>query len=290
MAVLDLDQLPEVLRLRPLGDDRYSVVSVGEPETRDVVFGGQVLAQSIVASSAHHPDKKVRSIHAVFSRAVRVSEPMELRVETNHVGRSFASDTVSAWQGGRLCVRALVLLDVDDPDVIRHQAEMPDVAGPDASPPLEMTEKVFPGSDLRIVDGVDTGDPDAATGLAELHLWTRLADAADHEVVNQAVIAYATNGFLVRTAMRPHPGVGGDLVHADLSTSVLSHTVTFHEPAPAREWLLLSNASPYAGRGRSYGEVEVFSRDGRFVASAVQHNMVRRFAERPFAGGPRTVM
>jgi acyl-CoA thioesterase len=279
------------LRVLPLGEDRYSVANVGDPADRDVVFGGQVLAQSIVVAALRHPGKKVRTIQTVFARAARVSAALELSAETGHSGRSFASETVTMSQGGRVCARSLVLLDVDDLDVIRHSRAMPVVTGPEDSPHLGLVEKVFPGSELRVVGGIDTGDPDLAANAAELHLWTRTPGVSDDEVANQAVLAYATNGFLVRTALLPHPGLGGDLVHAELSTSVLSHMVTFHEPAHMREWVLLANASPYAGRGRSYGEVDVFSEDGRLLATAVQHNMIRRFdGGQPSGEHERTLM
>ena len=53
------------------------------------------------------------------------------------------------------------------------------------------------------------------------------------------------------------------------------NATTFHEPAPAGEWLLLSHHSPYAGRGRSYGRADVFRADGALVASFVQDAMIR---------------
>src|SRR5262249_31150994 len=162
-------------------------------------------------------------------------------------GRAFASELVTVWQRDRMCVRSFVLLDVDEPDVIRHQPAMPDVGGPDSSPELAIVDKVFPGSELRVVGGIDTADPDAPVGPAELHLWTRLPGGPEDVVVSQAVLSYATVGFLIRTALRPHPGFGGDLVHARLSTTVLAHTVDFHEPFRANDWLLLCHRSRYAG-------------------------------------------
>ena len=77
--------------------------------------------------------------------------------------------------------------------------------------------------------------------------------------------------------MRPHPGVGQALAHVTISTTVLTHTLSFHEPFDASQWLLLAQESPYAGRGRSYGRAHVFSADGRVVASFVQDNMIRDF-------------
>ncbi len=127
---------------------------------------------------------------------------------------------------------------------------------------------------MRVVGGVDISDPDAV-GPADLDVWTRFVGAPDDPATGQALLAYATDAFLIGTAMRPHPGVGQALSHKTLSTGVLSHTITFHEPVVASDWQLLSHHSPYAGRGRSYGRADVFREDGELVASFVQDNMIR---------------
>ena len=106
-------------------------------------------------------------------------------------------------------------------------------------------------------------------------MWTRFVGAPADVVTSQALLAYATDGFLIGTAMRPHVGVGQSQAHVTLSTGVVSHTLTFHEPFSAGEWMLMSQRSPYAGRGRSYGSADVFSRDGALVASFVQDSMIR---------------
>jgi acyl-CoA thioesterase len=72
--------------------------------------------------------------------------------------------------------------------------------------------------------------------------------------------------------------------HVSISSSVLSHTLTFHEPIDATAWHLMAHESPYAGRGRSYGRASVFTVDGRLVASFVQDNMVRAFPDGPGPG------
>jgi acyl-CoA thioesterase len=79
--------------------------------------------------------------------------------------------------------------------------------------------------------------------------------------------------------MRPHAGVGQAQAHVTLSTGVVGHTLTFHEPFSAADWLLLSHRSPYAGRGRSYGRADVFTAGGNLVASYVQDNMIRAIPE-----------
>ena len=115
--------------------------------------------------------------------------------------------------------------------------------------------------------------------------WTA-ADGAD-PAAHQAILAWATDGFLIGTALRPHAGLGQSQAHKALSTGVVGHTLTFHEPFDLREWLLLAHESTHAGAGRSHGRAQVFTRAGRFVASFVQDNMIRAAAT---SSDPRSAM
>ena len=280
----DLDELVKVLELEPVGEGRFRaenfVSGLG-----GVVFGGQRLAQSIVAAATVDPTKEVKSIHTVFARGGAPDQPLDIDVDTMHVGRALASTTVTVRQGERLCTRSLVLLSAVEPDLIRHATDAPEVGTPEDAEPIRGEGGFW---EIRVVDGVDISDPDAV-GPPELAAWVRFPGAEAHGVLGQALLAYATDGFLIGTAMRPHPGIGQSMAHVSISTSVLSHTLTFHEPVDAGEWHLLAHESPYAGRGRTYGRANIFTADGRLVGSFVQDNMVRGFAEgHTPAGGERS--
>jgi acyl-CoA thioesterase len=264
-----------LLALEPLGGGRFRAPNEGDPAAHDVVFGGQLLGQMIVAASRSHPGKTVRTIHTIFARTARVSAETQLAVEPIHDGRSFASANLTAWQGERLCARALVLLDAPDPDLLRHAAPAPKVDGPEHAVASGPSPLVFPGSELRIVGGVDTWSLDAPVGPAELFTWLRHPGAPDDLAASQAILAWATDGFLIGTAMRPHAGIGQAEAHKSFSTGVVGHTLTFHEPFRAHDWLLFAHESPHAGAGRSYGRAQVFTREGRLIASFVQDNMIR---------------
>jgi acyl-CoA thioesterase II len=264
-----------LLRPQSIGPGRYAVENEGDAEVRDVVFGGQLLGQMIAVATAENPGKGVRTIHAIFARTARVSEKTEIALESIHNGRSFASANATAWQGERLCARALVLLDAPDSDLIRHSAAPPRVPGPEQAIDPGSTGLVFPGTELRIVGGVDTWSEDAPVGPAELFAWLRHRRAADEPAVHQAILAWATDGFLIGTALRPHAGLGQSQAHKSLSTGVVGHTLTFHEPFDVREWLLIAHESVHASQGRSHGRAQVFTRNGRLVASFVQDNMIR---------------
>jgi len=280
--VPELDELLAVLDLEPTGDRSWSGDSM-DFGAGAVVFGGQLLAQTIVAAAAIDPAKSIKSVHTVFARGASTDIPLEFAVDVMQQGRSFASATVTVTQGDRLCTRSLVLLHAPDPDLIRHQDAVPDVPSAAESTPSSHGAGFW---EIRTVGGVDIADPDAV-GPARLDVWTRFPEAPDDQTLNQALLAFATDGFLIGTAMRPHPGVGQSLAHRSISTSVITHTLAFHGPVDASEWLLLDHESPVAGAGRSYGRAHVFAESGDLVASFVQENMIRSFAtdQAPPQGG-----
>ena len=270
----DASQLLEVLNLEKTGPGRFRAQNFAEG-AGNVVFGGQILAQAIVAASTVDQEKVLKSVHTIFARGADRDQPLDIEVETMHVGRALASATVTIRQGERLCTRSLALLSAEEPDLIRHGSAPPDTGGPEDAAPMGASGGFW---ELRVVGGVDISDPDAV-GPPELFVWVRFPGARATGVLGQALLAYATDGFLIGTAMRPHAGVGQSMAHRSISTSVLSHTLTFHEPVDAAEWHLLAHESPYAGRGRTYGRAHIFSADGDLVGSFVQDNMVRSFPE-----------
>jgi acyl-CoA thioesterase-2 len=265
--VVTVDAILDALELEPVGSDRYRAGNV--VSGHEVVFGGQLLAQALMAGGQGHDEKTVKTLHTVFARAASPDQPLEISVERMHAGRALASSTVTISQGDRLCTRSMVLLSAEEPDLIRH-ADRP-AALP--APPDESDPSVGEWT-VRVVDDVDVSDPDQV-GPPELDVWTRFPGAPEDQRRSQALVAFATDGFLIGTAMRPHPGIGQAQAHRTISTGVLSHTLTFHEQFDAAEWLLLSHRSTYAGHGRSYGRGDIYRTDGQLVASFVQDGMIR---------------
>lgn len=269
------EQLPAVLNVEELGEGRYSAPHpTDDPEGRDVVFSGQLLAQMIMASSAAGGGaKEVKSIHAIFARAGTYSAgPMELQVDSLHAGRAWASDTVTAFQGERLLSRGLVLLNTVEADLVRHVPEMPDVPLPD-SLAVDKTIGVFPGSEVR---SVDWPDATAADGSPALYFWVRHEASYDSIAANQAVLSWDQPGLLIGLALRPHSDVVNiSDAHVSISTGVISHTAHFHEPFDVGQWLLVAQEASYAGRGRVFGSGAVFRQDGTLVSTFAQDSMAR---------------
>ena len=268
----DLAGLLAVLDLESIGEGRFRASHLDEGH--GVVFGGQLLAQTVEAATRTIPDKELLSLHTVFARGGNFEEPLHIDVEVMASGRSMASLTITTTQSRGICTRSIALLHAPDADRIRHGVDAPASDEPDRWPRRAGTPEFW---DMRIVGDVDIMDPDL-TGPAHLQVWSRFPDAPQGLALAQATAAYASDGFLIATAMRPHAGVGQSMAHVSIATTVLTQTLTFHEPFAATDWLLLDQRSTYAGRGRSHGVAEVFDVGGRLVASFIQDNMIRSVA------------
>jgi len=268
---MTVPNLVSALTLEQIGPNSYAAQNyeVGE---RGVVFGGQLIAQLVVAGATVDTTKMVKSAHSVFARPVAVADDVELRVDVLQAGRTFATATTSIWQHDKERARAIVLLSAEEPDLIRHGSEMPDVPGPDSIEPADGADNV------RIVGGVDIQDADSV-GEPSMALWVRHPDASGDLTVSQGLIAHTSASYLIGSAMRPHAGMGQSAAHAAFSTGIIGHSISFHEPFDARNWMLLSHRSTYSGRGRAYGVGEVFDQSGQLVAGYSQESMVRHFPE-----------
>jgi acyl-CoA thioesterase II len=245
-------------------------------EGRGVVFGGQLLGQAIIAASQRIPTKRVKSVQMVFAKGVKISELVDIVVTPVNDGRNIASATVSFVQGDRICAEALVLLDVREPDLVGFQVAMPEVEPPDGSRarphPLTAPETIVLGD-------VDIHDP-ALTGPPRLQLWVRFPEApSDDPALARALLAHTTDGWLIATAMRPHPNLGQAMAHVEVSTGVLTQSLSFHDDFDAAGWLLIDHETLVSGGGRTYGRGHVFTADGRLVASFVQDALLRHFPQ-----------
>jgi len=267
--------LPAVLDVENIGEGRWTASHPNEdPEGRDVVFSGQMLAQMIMVSdAAGGHQKEVKSVHAVFARAGTYSGGrIEYVLDPMHSGRAWASDTITAYQGDRLLARALVLLNAVEPDVMRHSPQMPDVAGPEACAPQPIGV-AFPGVEVR---AVELPGLIASSGSPATYLWARSPQSYDSVAANQAVIAWSEPGLIIGAAMSVHVDtVDFGQAHRSISTGVISHTAHFHDHGDAGDWLLFVHEAPYAAHGRVFGTGSVFTRDGTLVSTFAQDSMVR---------------
>lgn len=268
-----VQELLDLFDAEPAGENAFTAqTGVAGADERQVVEGTQVLAQSIVAAAKRFPDKSVRSVYAVFARAVMVAAgPVELEIDVVSEGRSTATAVVTARQNGKRCITTTVLADVPTDDVIRHQLPRPDVAPPaDAHvSPMPMT-----GRDVRLVDVVDVNSPDEV-GPPELHAWLHYDPIPSRDDQAKALIAYFTGHLGISTTMRAHEGIGTSQAHLTVSTAPMTVSVSFHEPVRWNGWLLYTHESTQVGAGMSYVRGAVHTEEGELIASFTQDALIR---------------
>ena len=236
------------------------------------VFGGQILAQLIGAAAAASPEKSVKSLHVLFPREGDTSKPMRYRVTKLQDGRTFGATAIVAEQEGKVISTATVSMHASESGLQRCDAP-PAVDPPDGAAPVDLGMVPW---DTRVVGGVDLAD--RGVGPARLDWWMRAAPVGDERHVHQALLAHATDLTLIGTALRPFDGISQADSTVTLHTAVTSHTMWFHLPFRADEWLLLTQHSPVVAFGRCFGRGDVFAGD-QLVASFAQEAMVRQIAE-----------
>lgn len=277
----DANELVRLIDVEPAGDGRFTGPAHG-PTRRNVVEGGQLLAEAIVATSKTVPQQRVTSASMVFLKAASFEAPVELTVEMLRNGRTFSTAAVRVTQDGALRSAGVLLCDAGAPSVIGHVMAMPDVPGPvDAVP---FGGFAMPGRDIRVVDAAYDPNPDRV-GPPEINAWVRFRDAPDEAYLHAALLAQSSTHWTIAAGMLPHRGFGEADAHRTLSTGIMKATIAFHDEVDVSEWLLYANRAFWSGRGLVQGDGQVFTRDGRLAASYVIQAMVRAFERDPSSMG-----
>lgn len=238
---------------------------------RNVVEGGQLLGQAVVAASRSVPEQHVTWASATFARPAGFDDPVDLSVDVLRLGRTFSSVEVRSEQRGKLISPTLLLMDTGAPDTIRAVDPMPDVGAPGDAPPYDAG---VTGRDVRVVDGAYSPDPDRI-GPPVINAWVRLRDNPSERCVRQALVTQATTHWTVAAAMRPHPGFGEAQAHVSLSTGPVALSITFHDDAPLDEWFLYSTRAVWSGSGLAQGDGRVWAHDGALIATFSLQAMLR---------------
>lgn len=264
---------PELLERSDAGTVfRAPVIDVGS----GTVFGGELLGQTVAVASHLDRNMPVRSVSAVFPRAVRDTGTIDFECSTLSRGSSYATQRIEVRQPDRSgavspAFSAHVICH-QPAEGIEHQHDMPAHAGsPDDARPHHMGLVPF---DTRLVGTTDLDDRSSQKN--EFMLWHRVPTTLPDELsLHQSLLAYLTDLTLIGTALLPHEGWSQLDAHVALRTSVIAHQIVFHRPFRIDEWLLLSQSSPRASSGSAFGAGHVFTQQGELVASITQESMVR---------------
>ena len=251
---------------------------------RKVLFGGQVLGQALMAAARTVEERLPHSLHAYFLRPGSSEMPVIYDVDPIRDGGSFTTRRVVARQNGKAIFNMSTSFQIEEPG-FDHQADMPT---DDVVPPEELKntqqlaeEAGMEGAaqnqrrymvDFRPVDPMSYFDN--AIREPRCMFWFRVdGELSDDPIEHRSALCYASDMALLGTALQPHPI---SLFDPHLMPASLDHAMWFHRPFRADEWLLYVTDSPSASGARGYCRGQIFSRDGRLVASTTQEGLIRQ--------------
>ncbi|MEH6745001.1 acyl-CoA thioesterase [Hyphomonas sp.] len=278
LSLLDIERLELDLFRGQSPDERAS----------QRVFGGQVIAQSLVAAYRTVPEARMcHSLHAYFIRPGDPKVPIIYQVDHSRDGGSFTTRRVVAVQHGKQIFNMAASFQTDE-DSWEHQHKMPDVPGPEGLKDLrerrmeiadrlpEALREDFARErdiEIRDVSPLDLIHPEIADD--HHNIWFRVSRPIDvPPALHHCLLAYASDMSLLSSSYRPH-GITW-LNHKELMSASLDHAMWLHGPIKFDEWHLYSMDSPFAGKGRGFNRGMIFNMAGDLVASVAQEGLVRR--------------
>jgi acyl-CoA thioesterase II len=263
-------------------EDIFTGPSLWMPQGR--VFGGQVLAQSLVAAMRTIGDDRfVHSMHGYFLRPGDVRQPITFSVDRIHDGRSFSTRRTQAYQDGKP-ILSMIASFQDADEGLEHAEPAPlDVPEPESLP---SASEVLSGVDHPVASFWATQRPFDLRHVGSPLYFSVEGERVPHQAVwlkaigplpddpnlHRAALAYASDYSILEPAMRAH---GVSWATPGLKAASLDHAMWWHRPGRIDDWVLYVQQSPNAIGGRGLALGRIYSRDGVLLASVAQEGMIR---------------
>ncbi len=248
---------------------------------RERIFGGQVIAQAIVAADRTvDAEKNIHSLHSYFLRAGDETKPLHFRVHRDFDGRSISNRRVVVRQNDKVIFNLTASFQ-KPAEGLEHQIKMPDILPPEqcmsameqiARNPQVPDEYIERMSMPRPFD-VRSVRPEGKCQEARQYQWLKtVAPLPDDPLIHRATLAFASDMGLLSTSMIPH---GLHWTTPGLFSTSLDHAMWFHDDFRADQWICYVMDSDWTGHTRGLNRGSLYTQDGILVASAVQEGMIR---------------
>jgi acyl-CoA thioesterase II len=281
----DFDELLATLDLNRVADDLF----IGSHPSKNPMrtFGGQLMAQSFVASSRtlvrDGLPPSALSVH--FVNGGDITKDIEFHVVRLRDERRFANRRVDAVQDGMLLSSAMISY-MSGGRGLEHAVDPPKVPPPHTQPSIgellcgyEETVPHFVKA-LQPIEWRYTNDPawvmrDKGERLPHNRVWVKAGGAMpDDPVLHTATMVYSSDTTVLDSVITTHGlSWGFDRIFA----ASANHSVWFHRQVNFDDWLLYSTSSPVAADSRGLGTGHFFDHSGQLIATVVQEGVLKYF-------------
>ena len=287
-----VDQLLDTVQLTEVSPDVFRGESYDYVGKR--IFGGQVLAQAIMAA-AHtlEEDKPCHSLHGYFLRGGNINQPVIYKVEHLRDGRSLSARQVTAVQykedqeGNQIEQVVFSMIASFSPmeGGLDYQEEMPAYPPPEdleseqslkehhvGSVPEPLRERFMRPRHVEIKP-VKPRDPVYPEPMVPKQAnWLRIRELGEQPMaIQQALLAFSSDYYLVGTGLMSH---GISFMTKGLQAASIDHSMHFHRTFDINDWLLYDMWSDTTShsKGLNHGQ---FWQNGNLVATVQQEGLMR---------------
>jgi len=277
--------LVELLTLEALSPTQFRN-RCGDRNAHDRTYGGQVLAQALMAASRTvPPGRAATAMQFLFLQGALHREAITFDVTALQDGKRFTSRHVRGTQsGGRTIFDAQVSFAVplvapahaapieplalqESPESLPRLSELPAAWGTEIMRALGYGLFDKPAVEFRLSpapEGLRLNLPEP-----RLRFWLKTSQALpDAPMLHAGAFAYLSDWWLNFASLGGHlPELAPD---KGLYVASLNHAIWWHRLLRADEWLHFDCTSPAAGEGRGLTIAKVHDRSGVLVASATQ--------------------
>lgn len=279
-------ELQRILTLDPLGDNNYSGISkdIGSPN----VFGGQVLAQALNAAYRTIDNGRIlHSLHSYFLEAGNLNLPIIYNVEVIRDGGSFSTRRVTAHQKEKTIFilassfhkeeegyehQQPIKKDIKQPEDLLSWTEMLDQLGdflPEKMKAFLSVERPIDFKPVQIVNPFDKQDLPPIVDV-----WFKLkGDSKDLDLTfKQQILTYISDYNILTACLYPNASTAH---FGNTQMASLDHSMWFYRDFDFEDWMLFSIESPNTHGARGFARGNIYTRDGKLIASVAQEGLMR---------------
>ncbi len=272
--------LTALLELKQTGNLTFENL-VSQKNFRHSLFGGQVIAQALVAASKTVNNRQPHSLHAYFLKPGTSQTPVTYKVSIVRDGQSVSNRSVEAKQNGKAIFSMMCSFHNATPG-FAHQMVTPlnTGAAPTASTTptdqaLSLNNNPNECTDFTPIDYMAYNDilfNNTAQNHANAQFWLKSKTPLSTPIEHYAGLTFASDIGLLATALLPHKAT---LFSGDVIPASMDHAIWFHQPPQFDHWSLYETQSPWAGGGRGYCQGHFYNANGNLIASVAQEGMIR---------------